>query len=78
MKRTDGDRYKQVENRRRRREETGQKKWMVAVREEKNKGSWTTMHLNTYFNDGKGFISISTSMEEYLKCKKTCFVVMKQ
>lgn len=38
LKRTDGDRYKQVENRkRRRREETGQNKWMVAAHEEKIK-----------------------------------------
>lgn len=78
LKRTDGDRYKQVENRRRGREETGQNKWMVAVQEEKNKGSWTMRHLNTYFNNGKGLISMSTSMGEHLKCKKTCFVVMKE
>lgn len=36
----------------------------------KNKGSWTRIRLNSHFNDGKGFISISTSMEEHLKCKR--------
>lgn len=33
----------------------------------RNKDCWTTMHFNTYFNDGKGFIGISTSVGERFK-----------
>lgn len=41
----------------------------------RNEDCWTTVHFNTYLNDGKGFIGISTSVGEHFK--KTCFVVMK-
>lgn len=37
LRRTDGDGQKQVEDGRSRREETAQKKWMVAVQEEERK-----------------------------------------
>lgn len=67
LKRTDGDRYKQVENRRRRREETGKKKRMVAVEEEEIKTVGQPCILTHILMMGKVLLVFLHQWENILK-----------